>query len=127
MKDLAVNATNIEEYVRETLGEDTCDARRSVSDPNTPRAGANRPPRPGPAGPCSFDKGLSSTYPHYKYRVRLSACAEGERGLCECVRHCRHLSNGCPWLQHTDGTFLSSHRSGNAHRWMLFGGSRREW
>jgi hypothetical protein len=69
MKDLAVNATNIEEYVRETLGEDTCDARRSVSDPNTPRGGANRPPRPGPAGPCSFDKGLSSTYPHFKYRV----------------------------------------------------------
>jgi hypothetical protein len=64
--------------VRETLGEDTCDARRSVSDPNIPSAatssssGTNRPPRPGPKGPCSFDKGLSSTYPHYKYRVSSS-------------------------------------------------------
>jgi hypothetical protein len=56
--------------VRETLGEDTCDARRSVSDPGTPGVQAGRPPRPGPAGPCSFDKGLSSTYPSFKYRVR---------------------------------------------------------
>ena len=75
LKDLAVNATNVEEFVRETLGEDTCDARRSVSDPNVPRqAGAgsdssNRPPRPGPPGPCSFDKGLASTYPHFQYKV----------------------------------------------------------
>jgi hypothetical protein len=29
------NATNVEEFVRETLGMDTCDARRSVSDPNS--------------------------------------------------------------------------------------------
>jgi len=74
LKDLKVNATNVEEYVRETLGEDTCDARRSVSDPNIPSAagsssGSNRPPRPGPPGPCSFDKGLSSLFPQYKFRV----------------------------------------------------------
>jgi hypothetical protein len=77
LKDLPINATNVEEFVRETLGEDTCDARRSVSDPSTPaaaavhtaRGGSNRPPRPGPAGPCSFDKGLSSTYPSFAYRV----------------------------------------------------------
>lgn len=35
------NATNVEEFVRETLGMDTCDARRSVSDPN-----ANAKPSP---------------------------------------------------------------------------------
>lgn len=35
MDGLAVNATNVEEYVRETLGEDTCDARHSVSDPES--------------------------------------------------------------------------------------------
>lgn len=76
LKDLKVNATNVEEYVRETLGEDTCDARRSVSDPNVPAAASssNRPPRPGPPGPCSFDKGLSSLYPQYKYRVREERC-----------------------------------------------------
>uniref|UniRef100_A0A383VY91 Uncharacterized protein n=1 Tax=Tetradesmus obliquus TaxID=3088 RepID=A0A383VY91_TETOB len=56
------NATNVEEFVRETLGMDTCDARRSVSDPN-----ANA--KPSPQGPCSFDKGLASSYPQYKYRV----------------------------------------------------------
>jgi hypothetical protein len=57
--------------VRETLGEDTCDARRSLSDPGTPGAADvdRRPPRPGPAGPCSFDKGIASLYPQYKYRV----------------------------------------------------------
>lgn len=56
------NATNVEEFVRETLGEDTCDARRSVSDPN-------ESPEDAPQSPCSFDKGLASTYPQYKYRV----------------------------------------------------------
>lgn len=73
LKDLRINATNVEEFVRETLGEDTCDARRSVSDPGTPSLAAGRsnrrPPRPGPPGPCSFDKGLASTYPEYKYKV----------------------------------------------------------
>lgn len=56
------NATNVEEFVRETLGEDTCDARRSVSDPNSLTESK-------PQSPCSFDKGLASSYPKYKYRV----------------------------------------------------------
>lgn len=48
---LALNATNVEEYVRETLGEDTCDARRSVSDPD--------PDHPKDLeGPCPFEDGL---------------------------------------------------------------------
>jgi hypothetical protein len=33
LKGLPLNATNVEELARETLGEDTCDARRSVTDP----------------------------------------------------------------------------------------------
>ena len=33
LKDLPFTATHVEENVRETLGEDTCDARRSASDP----------------------------------------------------------------------------------------------
>jgi hypothetical protein len=37
------NATNVEEFVRETLGMDTCDARRSVSDPNSNPAPAPKP------------------------------------------------------------------------------------
>lgn len=92
LKDIAVNATNVEEYVRETLGEDTCDARRSVSDPNIPNiatsgsSSSNRPPRPGPKGPCSFDKGLSSTYPHYKYRVSSSDSIRCALYRCSMVR-----------------------------------------
>lgn len=84
LKNLRVNATNVEEFVRETLGEDTCDARRSVSDPGTPGAAAaaaagvdRRPPRPGPAGPCSFDKGVASLFPQYRYKVGQSV-AEGQ-------------------------------------------------
>jgi hypothetical protein len=51
LEGLALNGTNVEEYVRETLGEDTCDARRSVSDPD--------PDHPKELeGPCPFDDGL---------------------------------------------------------------------
>jgi hypothetical protein len=57
LEGLHLNATNVEEFVRETLGEDTCDARRSVSDPDV------YDDKRGPEGPCSFDKGLRSTYP----------------------------------------------------------------
>lgn len=66
--------------MRETLGEDTCDARRSVSDP--PRrhrtdggaAATAAATEPGsasasPGSPCSFDKGLASLFPSYKYVV----------------------------------------------------------
>lgn len=106
LKDIAVNATNVEEYVRETLGEDTCDARRSVSDPNIPgvttattssSSSANRPPRPGPKGPCSFDKGLSSTYPHFKYRV--SSCGNTSQLVCRCSSEASSSGDTC--AQHT--------------------------
>jgi hypothetical protein len=40
LKGLPINATNVEELCRETLGEDTCDARRSVSDPPAGGGGA---------------------------------------------------------------------------------------
>ncbi|KAF6258773.1 histidine phosphatase superfamily [Scenedesmus sp. NREL 46B-D3] len=60
LEGVQANATNVEEYVRETLGMDTCDARRSVSDPNS---------NPAPQEPCSYDLGLASSYPQYKYRV----------------------------------------------------------
>lgn len=54
-----LNATRVEEYVRETLGEDTCDARRSVSDPDHAEA----------SGPCNFKQGLASKFPQYKFPV----------------------------------------------------------
>lgn len=69
------NATNVEEFVRETLGEDTCDARRSVSDPNH---AANR--AVDPEEPCSFDKGLETLYAQYKYKV-YDPRAGKQRGL----------------------------------------------
>jgi hypothetical protein len=93
LRDIKVNATNVEEFVRETLGEDTCDARRSVSDPGTPGVAdvdRRRPPRPGPAGPCSFDKGIASLYPQYKYRVSGVMYMY----MCMYVGVCRHI-RGC--------------------------------
>lgn len=96
LKGINVNATNVEEFVRETLGEDTCDARRSVSDPSIPTTAVvdttegggsddsgssnNRPPRPGPPGPCSFDKGLATLFPQYKYRVSVAIRERGREG-----------------------------------------------
>ena len=50
---------NTEELIRETLGSDTCDARRSVSDP----PGGGKPD----TGPCAFDRGLKSKYPQYDF------------------------------------------------------------
>eukprot|EP00878_Enallax_costatus_P000755 GHUV01000873.1.p1 GENE.GHUV01000873.1~~GHUV01000873.1.p1 ORF type:complete len:419 (+),score=142.48 GHUV01000873.1:272-1528(+) len=73
LADIKPNATNVEEFVRETLGEDTCDARRSVSDPN---AAADR----APEEPCSFDKGLQTLYPQYRYKV-YDPRAGTDRGL----------------------------------------------
>lgn len=99
LKGLPINATNVEELVRETLGEDTCDARRSVSDPEEGGKGGDDNPdvddpdddggdddddkddededdarvgkkdkRP-PAPPCSFEKGLRSKFPGFKFHV----------------------------------------------------------
>lgn len=73
LADIKPNATNVEEFVRETLGEDTCDARRSVSDPNSSADSA-------PESPCSFDKGLASSWPQYKYRV-YDPRDDADRGL----------------------------------------------
>ena len=54
---------NTEELIRETLGSDTCDARRSVSDP----PGGGKPD----TGPCAFDRGLKAKYPMYDFPGRL--------------------------------------------------------
>lgn len=56
---MPVTNINTEELIRETLGSDTCDARRSVSD--TP--GGGKPE----TGPCAFDRGLKSKYPQYDF------------------------------------------------------------
>ncbi|KAF8061943.1 Cnot4 [Scenedesmus sp. PABB004] len=68
LEGVSPNATSVEEYVRETLGEDTCDARRSVSDPNA-APGGNGGGGAGPQSPCSFDKGLASSWPDFDYPV----------------------------------------------------------
>ncbi|GBF97521.1 hypothetical protein Rsub_10444 [Raphidocelis subcapitata] len=65
LKALPLNATSVEELVRETLGEDTCDARRSASDP--PKDAVRR--RRGGDAPCEFDRGLRSSFPGFKFRV----------------------------------------------------------
>lgn len=56
---MLVTSVNIEETIRETLGSDTCDARRSVTDP----PGGGKPD----TGPCAFDRGLKSKFPQYNF------------------------------------------------------------
>lgn len=62
LADMQLTNINTEELIRETLGSDTCDARRSVSDP----AGGGKPD----TGPCAFDRGLKSKYPAYDFPGR---------------------------------------------------------
>lgn len=71
LADMKLSNVNTEELIRETLGSDTCDARRSVSDP----PGGGKPD----TGPCAFDRGLKSKYPMYdfpgKYQYSLKCFA----------------------------------------------------
>lgn len=87
LRGLPLNATDVEELVRETLGEDTCDARRSASDP--PKGGgaaaAASSTKGGKGGqapqpPCAFDKGLRSKFPNYKFKV-WDARDDADRGF----------------------------------------------
>jgi len=92
-----VRATVVEEFVRETLGEDTCDARRSASDPPpapaSASAAASSAASPSSAsfpssedggngltkggkgggsstkGPCKFERGLRTLFPAYTFDV----------------------------------------------------------
>mmetsp|Transcript_5462 Transcript_5462/g.10235 ORF Transcript_5462/g.10235 Transcript_5462/m.10235 type:complete len:356 (+) Transcript_5462:61-1128(+) len=52
---------DVEESIRETLGEDTCDSRRSASDPGS-KAGVA-------PGPCSFKEGLTTRFPQFQFPV----------------------------------------------------------
>lgn len=62
LQDLPMTKIEVEELCRETLGEDTCDARRSVNDPD--------PNHPGVlTGPCNFTQGLRSKFPNYEFNV----------------------------------------------------------
>lgn len=59
---LPLDKFHVEENVRETLGEDTCDARRSVSDPD--------PERPSKLeGPCPFQAGLKRKFPSFSFPI----------------------------------------------------------
>mmetsp|Transcript_13165 Transcript_13165/g.23201 ORF Transcript_13165/g.23201 Transcript_13165/m.23201 type:complete len:351 (+) Transcript_13165:85-1137(+) len=58
---LPITSWSVEEGVRETLGEDTCDARRSVSDPD--------PAATGSVGPCTFKQGLRTKFPQFEFPV----------------------------------------------------------
>ena len=59
LEDMPITSVSIEETIRETLGSDTCDARRSVTDP----PGGGKPE----TGPCAFDRGLKSKFPQYDF------------------------------------------------------------
>ena len=74
----AIRETVVEEYVRETLGEDTCDARRSASDPD-PRERGGAAAAAAREGPCPFEHGLRSKFPDYRFDV-VGGEEEGEAG-----------------------------------------------
>jgi broad specificity phosphatase PhoE len=57
---LDIKNYTVEELIRETLGSDTCDARRSASDP---------PHGKPKCGPCEYDQGLRSKFPNYTFPV----------------------------------------------------------
>lgn len=61
---------SVEELARETLGSDTCDARRSASDGNR-----------GSLGPCEFKRGLRTLFPEYKFPGRRSGASVGVSGV----------------------------------------------
>lgn len=64
----------VEELCRETLGEDTCDARRSVSDPDQ-----THPEKL--VGPCSFERGLASKYPNYTFPIVSASTVNRDFGM----------------------------------------------
>jgi hypothetical protein len=75
---LPINATDVEELVRETLGEDTCDARRSASDPPARRnEGGDGGDDDGgddddeEDGPCDYERGLRTLFPEFDFKVRV--------------------------------------------------------
>lgn len=63
-KNLPISQFSIEEDIRETLGEDTCDARRSASDPDSSK--------PFTGGPCQFEEGLRTKFPQVRVLLRVS-------------------------------------------------------
>ncbi|KXZ49379.1 hypothetical protein GPECTOR_21g605 [Gonium pectorale] len=62
LKDITFTATQVEENVRETLGEDTCDARRSASDPSGDKKDRLE-------GVCKFELGLESKFPDFDFPI----------------------------------------------------------
>ncbi|KAL6753985.1 histidine phosphatase superfamily [Haematococcus lacustris] len=59
-KDLDIPVYSVEEAARETLGEDTCDARRSVHDPDS---------KGDLEGPCSYEQGLRTKFPEFDFPI----------------------------------------------------------
>ncbi|KAG2487444.1 hypothetical protein HYH03_014011 [Edaphochlamys debaryana] len=62
LKGLPLTAYDVEENVRETLGEDTCDARRAASDPK----GSDKEKL---QGVCKFEQGLRSKFPDFSFPI----------------------------------------------------------
>lgn len=62
MEGLPIDNVQVEEAIRETLGEDTCDARRSMSNPDPAH-------RERIQGPCPFDEGLAKRFPYFNFKI----------------------------------------------------------
>jgi len=69
---LPLTGMEVEENIRETLGEDTCDARRSMSNPD--------PQHPEELeGPCDFRDGLAKAYPMFKFQLVNETARQEDR------------------------------------------------
>ncbi|GFR49914.1 hypothetical protein Agub_g12022, partial [Astrephomene gubernaculifera] len=86
LEGLPLTATNVEENVRETLGEDTCDARRAASDPEHAEEAEAEEEEAGVGGSlepvCRFKKGLRSRFPQYSFPITppKARSSQGEDG-----------------------------------------------
>ncbi|KAJ9525001.1 hypothetical protein QJQ45_005925 [Haematococcus lacustris] len=69
-KDLDIPVYSVEEAARETLGEDTCDARRSVHDPDS---------KGDLEGPCSYEQGLRTKFPEWFKHHWFKSTAEQQQ------------------------------------------------
>lgn len=71
---LPVSKVEIEENIRETLGEDTCDARRSVSSPKSAQGSGRL------EGPCDFDEGLQARFSKWRFPIVNETLRQEVRG-----------------------------------------------
>uniref|UniRef100_A0A7R9V4S6 Uncharacterized protein n=1 Tax=Chlamydomonas euryale TaxID=1486919 RepID=A0A7R9V4S6_9CHLO len=108
MKGLKFSKVDVEENIRETLGEDTCDARRSVSSPKQGH---------GAMGICDFDLGLRDKYKGFKFNIVDEAAREKLRSSRVSKEHERDKVDGLGFgMISDDDQMWTVDREGQKHQ-----------